>query len=203
MRDSRIDTYIAKAQPFAQPVLEHLRELIHAACPGVEETMKWSFPHFMYKGAILASMASFKQHMAFGFWKASIMNDPHNILTITDRDAMGHMGQIRSLKDLPKDKILKEYIKQAAKLNEQGIKIERAKPAAKKELEVPDYFMKAIKKNKAALKTFEAFSTSNKREYVEWITEAKTDDTRDKRMTQAIEWMAEGKVRNWKYHLKK
>lgn len=199
MRDKRIDAYIAKAQPFAQPILNHLRELVHAACPGVEETIKWSFPNFMYKGAILCSMAAFKEHMAFGFWKASIMDDPHGILTITGREAMGHMGQIRSLKDLPKDKILKDYVKQAAKLNEQGVKVEKKVKSATKELEVPDYLLKAIKKNKAAFKTFEAFSTTNKREYVDWITEAKTDETRDKRMAQAIEWMAEGKIRNWKY----
>jgi len=199
MRDTRIDAYIAKAQPFAQPILSHLRELIYKACPGVEETIKWSFPNFMYKGAILCNMAAFKEHMAFGFWKASIMDDPHGILTITEREAMGHMGQIRSLKDLPKDKILKEYIKQAAKLNEQGVKVEKKVKNAPKELEVPDYLLKAIKKNKAAFKTFESFSTTNKREYVDWITEAKTDATRDKRMAQAIEWMAEGKIRNWKY----
>lgn len=199
MRDTRIDAYIAKAQPFAQPILSHLRELIHKACPGVEETIKWSFPNFMYKGAILCNMAAFKEHMAFGFWKASIMDDPQGILTITEREAMGHMGQIRSLKDLPKDKILIEYIKQAAKLNEQGVKVEKKVKNATKELEVPDYLLKAIKKNKAAFKTFESFSTTNKREYVDWITEAKTDATRDKRMAQAIEWMAEGKIRNWKY----
>lgn len=199
MRDTRIDAYIAKAQPFAQPILSHLRELIHKACPGVEETIKWSFPNFMYKGAILCNMAAFKEHMAFGFWKASIMDDPQGILTITEREAMGHMGQIRSLKDLPKDKILIEYIKQAAKLNEQGVKVEKKVKNATKELEVPDYLLKAIKKNKAAFKTFEGFSTTNKREYVDWITEAKTDATRDKRMAQAIEWMAEGKIRNWKY----
>lgn len=199
MRDERIDAYIAKAQPFAQPILSHLRELIHAACPGVEETIKWSFPNFMYKGAILCSMAAFKEHMAFGFWKASIMDDPHGILTITEREAMGHMGQIRSLKDLPKDKVLKDYINQAAKLNEQGVKIEKKVKSAPKELEIPDYLLKAIKKNKAAFKTFETFSTTNKREYVDWITEAKTDETRHKRTTQAIEWMAEGKIRNWKY----
>ncbi|MBS1587969.1 MAG: YdeI/OmpD-associated family protein [Bacteroidetes bacterium] len=199
MRDQRIDAYIAKAQPFAQPILSHLRELIHAACPRVEETIKWSFPNFIYKGAILCNMAAFKEHMAFGFWKASIMDDPHGILTITEREAMGHMGQIRSLKDLPKDKILKEYIKQAARLNEHGVKAEKKIKSAPKELEVPDYLLKAIKKNKAAFKTFEGFSTTNKREYVDWITEAKTDATRDKRMAQAIEWMAEGKIRNWKY----
>ena len=197
--DPRIDAYITKAQPFAQPILSHLRELVHAACPGVEETWKWSFPHFMYKGAILCSMAAFKEHAVFGFWKASIMDDPHGILTTKDRESMGHMGRLTSLKDLPKDKILKDYIKQAAKLNEQDIKIKKAKPAAKRDLEVPDYFMKAIKKNKAALKTFEAFNLSNKRDYVEWVTEAKTDATRDKRIALAVEQMAEGKTRHWKY----
>ena len=198
-KDVRIDAYIAKAQPFAQPILKHLRELIHTACPGVEETWKWSFPHFMYNGAILCSMAAFKEHAVFGFWKVSLMDDPKGILTTTDRESMGHMGRLTSLADLPKDKILKDFIKQAAKLNEQGVKVEKTKPTAKKELKVSDYFMKALKKNKAALKTFEAFSTTNKREYVEWVTEAKTDDTRDKRMAQSVAQMAEGKIRHWKY----
>jgi len=202
-KDPRIDAYINdKAAAFAKPILEHLRELVHAACPGVEETWKWSFPHFMYKGAVLCSMAAFKEHAVFGFWKASLMDDPHGILTTTDRESMGHMGRLTSLKDLPKDKILKEYIKQAAKLNEQGIKKERPKAAPKKELEVPAYFMEAIKKNKAALKTFEGFSNTNKREYVEWITDAKTDDTREKRIAQSVAQMAEGKVRHWKYSQK-
>jgi uncharacterized protein YdeI (YjbR/CyaY-like superfamily) len=200
--DPRVDAYIAKAAPFAQPILNHLRELVHAACPDVEETIKWGFPNFQYNGAVMCSMAAFKQHMAFNFWKAAIMDDPHGILTVTERESMGHLGQLRSLDDLPKDKIFKEYIRQAAKLNEEGIKVPRAKPVAKKEPEVPPYFMKALKADKAALETFKAFSNTNKREYVDWVTEAKTEATRDKRMAQAVEWMAEGKVRNWKYQRK-
>ncbi|OJW77330.1 MAG: hypothetical protein BGO69_18275 [Bacteroidetes bacterium 46-16] len=197
--DPRVDAYIAKAAPFAQPILNHLRDLVHAACPGVEETIKWGFPNFQYQGSVMCSMAAFKQHMAFNFWKAAVMDDPQGILTVTERESMGHLGQIRSLADLPKDKILKDYLKQAAKLNEQGIKVPRAKPAEKKELEIPAYFMKALKTSKPAHETFKTFSNTNKREYVDWVTEAKTEATRDKRMAQAVEWMAEGKIRNWKY----
>jgi uncharacterized protein YdeI (YjbR/CyaY-like superfamily) len=138
--------------------------------------------------------------MAFGFWKASLMKDPHKILETQGREAMGHFGRITGLKDLPSDKIMIEYIKEAAKLNKEGIKVVR-KPVKKekKELVVPDYFLKTVSKNKKALKTFEGFSYSHKKEYVEWITEAKTEDTRNKRMATAVEWMAEGKQRMWKY----
>lgn len=198
--DKRIDAYIAKSADFAKPILEHLRELIHEACPDVEETMKWSFPHFDYMGATICSMAAFKQHAVFGFWKASIMQDPHSILETANRSAMGHMGQLTDVSQLPKASILKQYIKQAAKLNADGIKIPSKPKAAKKAaLEVPEELMKALKKNKAALKTFEGFSNTNKKEYTEWVSEAKTDATRDKRIAQAIEQMAEGKIRHWKY----
>jgi len=196
-KDKRIDAYIAKAQPFAKPILTHLRSLIHKACPDVEETMKWSFPHFDYKGNMMCSMASFKQHAAFGFWKASIMKDPKNILN--NSDAMGHLGRITSKNDLPPDNVMIQYIKEAAKLNETGVKLPSKPVKEKKELKIPDYFMKAIAKNKKALKTFENFSYSNKKEYVEWITDAKTEDTRKKRMETSVEWMSEGKIRNWKY----
>jgi uncharacterized protein YdeI (YjbR/CyaY-like superfamily) len=199
-KDKRIDAYIAKAQPFAQPILKHIRELVHKACPDTEETMKWSFPHFDYKGSMMCSMAAFKQHMAFGFWKASIMKDPDKILTIKDREAMGHLGQIKSKADLPQHKIMIKYIKEAARLNDEGINVpSKTKPKEKKELVVPAYITKAFSKNKKALKTFEEFSYSHKKEYVEWITEAKTDETREKRISTAIEWLAEGKNRNWKY----
>lgn len=197
-KDNRVDTYIAKSRDFAKPILKHLRGLIHKACPDVEETMKWSFPHFDYAGGTICSMASFKQHCAFGFWKASIMKDPNKILS--GKDAMGHFGQIKSINDLPSDKILIAYIKEAARLNKEGAKLpSRTKTGQKKELIIPDYFRKALKKNKNALKTFEGFSTTNKREYVEWVTDAKTEETRNKRLSTAIEWMAEGKIRNWKY----
>ncbi|MBI3123579.1 MAG: YdeI/OmpD-associated family protein [Ignavibacteriales bacterium] len=198
-KDPRVDAYIAKSQEFAKPILEHFRELVHKACPDVEETIKWGFASFDYKGPY-CSMASFKQHCAIGFWKATLMKDTKLIANAKSESAMGHLGRITSLKDLPKDKELIAYLKEAAKLNADGVKLP-AKPKSKepKELVVPDYFTKALKKNKKALGTFTNFSYSRKKDYVEWITEAKTEETRNKRMATAIEWLAEGKSRNWKY----
>jgi len=201
-RDTRVDTYVEGAQDFAKPILIHLRELMHITCPDVEETWKWSFPIFMYRGAILCNMAAFKQHCSFGFWKASIMQDSDNILTVGDKAGMGHLGKIESLKDLPKDAVLKKYIKEAMKLNEEGVKLpprNKVSEKEKKELEVPDYFIKELKKNTTAKKIFDAFSYSHKKEYIEWMEEAKTVVTRNKRMAQTIEWLTEGKSRNWKY----
>lgn len=196
-RINAIDLYIEKSADFAKPILEHFRDLVHKACPNVEEKMKWSFPHFDYKGAMMCSMAAFKQHCAINFWKASLMKDQYKLFS--RNEAMGHFGKITSLKDLPSDKILLEYIKEAAKLNEDNIKLPSRFKTEAKTIETPDYFMSALKKNKAAWKNFDAFSPSHKKEYNEWITEAKTEETRNKRMTQAIEWIAEGKGRNWKY----
>ncbi|MGE5109122.1 MAG: YdeI/OmpD-associated family protein [Sphingobacteriales bacterium] len=198
-KDKRIDAYIAKSADFAKPILNHLRKLVHTSCPDVEETMKWSFPHFDYKGEMMCSMAAFKQHCVFGFWKASLMKDPSLLENAKAETAMGHMGRITLIKDLPSDKKMMAYIKEAMKLNEEGKKVVKAKPSVKKDVVVPDYFTAAVKKNKKASATFEAFSPSSKREYVEWVDEAKTDETRNKRLNQSIEWMAEGKKRNWKY----
>ncbi|MBX3253386.1 MAG: YdeI/OmpD-associated family protein [Chitinophagaceae bacterium] len=199
--DKRIDTYINKAAPFAQPVLKHLRGLVHQACPGVTETIKWGFPHFEYSGEIVCSMASFKQHCVFGFWKAAIMKDPDRVLTLFEKASMGHLGRITSKKDLPGDRILKKYIKEAAALNEAGVKLPSrtaAKPAAGS-LEVPDYIKVALKQNKKAAAVFEAFSPSHKKEYIQWITEAKTEPTREKRINTMLEWLEEGKPMHWKY----
>jgi uncharacterized protein YdeI (YjbR/CyaY-like superfamily) len=200
-KDNRIDAYIEKSAPFAQPILKRLRSLVHKACPGVQETIKWGFPHFEYNNEILCNMAAFKQHCSFGFWKATLMKDPEGLLTLMEKASMGHFGRISSLDDIPSEKIVTSYIKEAMKLNEEGIKVER-KAAPKKELDIPAYFTAALSKNKKALRTFEGFSPSNKRDYIEWITEAKTDATRDKRLETAIEWMAEGKTRHWKYQKK-
>jgi uncharacterized protein YdeI (YjbR/CyaY-like superfamily) len=195
-QDARIDAYIQKSAEFARPILTHLREIVHEACPDVEETMKWSFPHFMYRG-MLCSMASFKEHCAFGFWKGS--------LVIPDKgpeasDAAGQFGRITRLADLPPRKVLSRLIKDAMKLNDEGIKAPaRPKPTTPKELVVPDDLARALKANKKASATFAGFSPSHKREYVDWLTEAKTDATRARRLETAIEWMAEGKPRNWKY----
>ena len=200
--EPKVDSYIEKSAVFAKPIMEHLRELIHTTCPDVEEAWKWSFPCFMYHGEIMCNMAAFKAHCAFGFWKAALLTDVDNALTITDRESMGHLGKITSLKDLPKDSVLKKYIKAAMKLNEEGIKVPKKAPATekeKKEQKTPDYFAKELKKNKAAEKVFNAFSYTNKKEYIEWLEEAKTETTRSKRMAQALEWIAEGKSRHWKY----
>ena len=193
-RDPRIDAYIENSAPFARPILRHLREIVHEACPKVEETMKWSMPHFMYEG-MLAGMSAFRQHAAFGFWKGSLIEglEPGS-------EAMGQFGCIKSVKDLPSKSAIKAWVKQAMKLNEEGVKPPaRAKRTARPEAEIPPDLAAALKKSKAAKSTFDDFSPSHRREYVEWITEAKQQATRDRRLAQAIEWMAEGKSRHWKY----
>ncbi|HEY4155158.1 MAG TPA: DUF1801 domain-containing protein [Puia sp.] len=200
-KDKRIDGYIAASEGFARPILNHLRKLVHMVCPEVEETIKWGFPHFEYHGQILCSMASFKQHCSFAFWKGNIMADPDKILEKVGKTGMGHFGRITALSELPADEKLKTYLKEAARLNKEGTRIpkEKSTPAEKKVLVVPDYLKKALAGNKKALRTFEAFSPSNKKEYVDWITGAKTESTRNSRLETALEWMAEGKIRNWKY----
>lgn len=199
--DSRIDEYIDKAAPFAKPILDHIRALVHTACPEVEETMKWSFPHFDYKGEMMCSMAGFKQHCAFGFWKGALLKSVENVLQIKDREAMGHLGRITSLKDLPNDRVMIKMIKEACALNEQGIKIKKAVTAKpiNKQIHVPADVLKALSKNHAAKKIFEAASYSFKKEYIQWIEEAKSESTRNTRIATAVEWIAEGKGRNWKY----
>lgn len=196
-KDKRIDAYIAKSADFAKPILTELRAIVHEACPEVEETIKWSMPTFMYKG-IICGMAAFKQHCAMGFWKGKLIIDPKQNKSL---EAMGHFGRITSLKDLPPRRVLLAYVRQAVELNEKGVKSPaRSKPRTeRKELVVPAYFTAALKKNKKAQATFDAFAYSHKREYVEWIAEAKTEETRQRRMATALEWMAEGKSRNWKY----
>jgi uncharacterized protein YdeI (YjbR/CyaY-like superfamily) len=195
-RNPAFDAYIAKSAEFARPILERIRKLYHQGCPEIQETMKWSFPHFEYKG-IVGSMAAFKQHVGFGFWKAQLMKDPHKLLTRMGDTSMGST-KVQDISELPADKVLLDYIREAVALNEQGAKVVMKKQK-KGELVIPDYFMAAIKKNKKAIVTFEAFSTSHKREYVEWVVESKQEATRDKRLGQAVEWMAEGKSRHWKY----
>lgn len=199
-KNKAIDTYIAKSGDFAKPILNHLRKLVHNTCPDLEEKMKWSFPHFDYKGEMMCSMAAFKQHAVFGFWKAAIMKDPVLKETAASEVAMGHLGRITSLKDLPSNKKITAWIKEAMELNDKGIKLP-SKPISKekKEIAVPDYFEKALAKNKKAATTFNAFAYSHRKEYIQWITEAKTEETKNKRIAQAIEMLAEGKSRNWKY----
>lgn len=194
--DPRVDDYIQKSADFAKPILEHIRSIVHEACPGVTETIKWSFPHFDYKGTI-CSVASFKQHCAFSFPKAALMKDANKLLVPMGESAMGHFGRITSLKDLPSDKILKGYIQEAIRINEEGLKVPKAKTA--KVVPTPPILLEAINKNKKAKMHFEEFSPSSRNEYAEWINEAKTEATKNKRVETAVEWIAEGKKRNWKY----
>ena len=204
-RDKRVDAYIAKAQPFAKPILKHIRELVHSANPDVTETIKWGMPSFDYKGAYF-SIAAFNQHCAGGFWKYKLLKDPKGYLGERKNqggEAMGNLGRITSMKDLPPDKIMVDFFLQAKKLNDEGIKIERPKPKPKKEIPMPKEFASALLKNKKATDMYETFSPSHKREYLEWITEAKADETHAKRIKTTIEWLVEGKPRNWKYMRKK
>ncbi|MES2523577.1 MAG: YdeI/OmpD-associated family protein [Gemmatimonadota bacterium] len=194
-RDPRIDRYIDNSADFARPILSHIREAVHATCPDVEETMKWSFPHFMYKG-MLCSMASFKQHCAFGFWKGALVLDGPG-----DGEAMGHFGRITRVQDLPSRTVLRGYLKKAMKLNDDGVSV--VKPARAKKspasLRVPPDLAAALDANRVALDNFDAFSASHRREYIEWVTEAKREATRARRIEQAIAMLQAGKSRNWKY----
>ncbi len=198
-KDKRIDAYIARSAGFARPILSHLRGVIHRACPDVEETLKWGFPHFQYHG-ILCGMGAFKEHCTFGFWKAALMKNSSKLRSKEGKDAMGNFGRIEKLADLPSQSILMDYVREAAELNEKGIRLPaKPKPAGSRKLVVPGYFKKALENNKTASKTFEAFTYSHKKEYLEWITEARTEETRNRRIATALEWIGEGKSRNWKY----
>jgi uncharacterized protein YdeI (YjbR/CyaY-like superfamily) len=198
-RDPRGDAYIERSAEFARPVLSRLREIVHAACPEVQETIKWGAPHFEYRG-LLCHMAAFKRHCAFGFWKGAL---------IVERDgpraekAMGQFGRIASLDDLPPEAELAGYVHEAMRLNEAGVKSPtRSDSRPKPEAAVPEDLAAALRENPAAGAAFEAFPPGHRREYVEWITGAKTDATRQRRIATAVEWIAEGRSRNWKYERK-
>jgi uncharacterized protein YdeI (YjbR/CyaY-like superfamily) len=202
-KNKQVDAYIAKSAEFAKPILTHLRELVHQVCPEVEEKIKWGFPNFDYKG-VMCNMAGFKQHCSFGFWKYSLINDPKGILSTRNAGgSMGNLNRITSLNDLPPNKILLGFIKQAVELNEKEIKRPvKTTPKGTKTIATPAYLEKALKKNKKANDIFENFAYSHRKEYIQWFEEAKTEETRNRRIAQAIEWITEGKGRNWKYEKK-
>jgi uncharacterized protein YdeI (YjbR/CyaY-like superfamily) len=202
--DPRVDTYIAKSKPFAQPILIHIRELIHKACPNVTETMKWSRPFFECKGAILANMSAFKEHCSFRFWGEEIATVLREA-ALLQPDAMGSFGRLTRVQDLPADKQMLSLLRQAAGFIDSGEytspisarqKVVKAPKAA---IKPPPEFTKALKANKKASAAFATLSPSCKREYVEWIADAKRAETRDKRIATAVDWISEGKQRNWKY----
>jgi hypothetical protein len=195
-KDPRVDAYIKNAQPFARPVLMHIRKLVHAAVPGVQETMKWSSPHFDYKG-IFCGMSAFKQHVGFGFWKSGLMKD---VLPGAGPSAAGQFGRITSIDDLPSDKELTKIITFAKQLNDDEVKAPPMRRAGSRPaLKAPADLLAALAKNKKAKATFDDFPPGQRREYVSWILDAKRLATREKRIATAVEWMAEGKPRNWKY----
>ena len=193
-RDKRIDAYIAKAPEYAKPILRTVREMVHEGAPDCEETLKWSNPAFVQNG-ILCGMAAFKEYCAVGFWKQSLIIEGAGPQT----DAAGALGQIRSVKDLPPKSVFIKYVKRAVELNTSGVKVPRPPAKPKKPIAMPDEFRQAISKSAKARQTYETFSPSHQREYLEWITEAKQEETRTRRIAQAVEWMSEGKPRNWKY----
>ena len=198
-RDPRVDAYIAKSADFAKPILTHFRAIVDAACPDATENIKWSTPSWDYAGSLLCSMAAFKQHCSFGFWKA-------NLLTLNGKPvgigADGQLSHITSVKDLPSRAVLVRLVKQAARLNADGVKesvMSGRSRTPKPPLPVPEDFQRALARNRKARDTFAAFPPSHQREYIEWIAGAKREETRAERLATSLEWLAEGKPRNWKY----
>lgn len=200
-KNPAFDAYIAKSAAFARPILTHIRSLMHKACPGIEETMKWSVPHFEYKG-IVASMAAFKEHASFGFWSKKLLREKlgKDWETMFPKDAERGMGgrKVRALADLPPDPVFMRTIKAAVALNEQGVR-PRRELTGKPPVKPPPYLIAALKTNAKARKTFEAFTPSQQREYVDWLVDARQEATRERRLATTIEWLAQGKQRNWKY----
>ncbi len=200
-RNPQIDHIILNAQPFAKPILIYFRNLMHEICPEVEEKIKWGMPHFDYKGQMMCHMAAFKKHCAIGFFKAALI-DEKLVEMAKSETAMGHLGKITSISEMPNEKIIAKWIKGGMKLNEAGIKIPKSKVTQAVKLTAPDDLLKAINKNKQAKINWNNFSPSHQKEYIQWITEAKTDTTKMKRTSAAIELIAEGKGKNWKYAAK-
>lgn len=194
-RDRRVDTYIAKSAEFARPILAHLRDVVHAACPDVEETIRWGMPHFLHHG-ILCRMAAFKQHCAFGFWRrAQLVRD-----SARAAQALGHFGRITRPGDLPSRRTLVALVRRAARLNEAGVKSPSATKRTRRPApRVPADLHAALVGNARARSTFAALPPSGRREYVEWLLEAKRAETRTRRLRQAVAWLAAGKPRNWRY----
>lgn len=204
--DPRVDACIARSAEFARPILECVRERVHETCPEVEETIKWGMPTFMHAGAILCSMAAFKRHASFGFWKhALVVGSDTTVQGNASKDeaskGMGSFGRLVSVRDLPQKRQMAAYLRKAMSLNEQGVKVPGVrKVAAPKPMpEVPEDFANVLRADAKVLATFEGLAPSYRRDYLDWILEAKREETRTRRIAQAVEWLAEGKSRNWKY----
>jgi uncharacterized protein YdeI (YjbR/CyaY-like superfamily) len=192
--DPRVDAYIEKSRDFARPILTRVREMVHEACPDVVEKIKWGAPFFDYNDQMMCGMAAFKEHCSIIFWKASLIEG----VPANGDDSRGSFGRLASVKELPSKKVFAGYIKAAMALNDAGITVKRPK-TAKPEPKVPKELAAALKKNRKAATVFADFTSGQRREYCEWIGEAKREETKSKRVAQAVEWIAEGKTRNWKY----
>ena len=193
-RDPRIDAYIAKAAPFARPILEHVRDRVHAAAPEAEETMKWSSPAFTVDGKILLMAAAFKAHAALNFWRGQEIGDGS-----PKAGAMGQFGKLTSLDDLPADREFDSLIREAAALAKTAPAPRKTKHEPKPPPGMHPDFAAALAKNPKAKAALDGFPPSAQRDYLEWIDEAKQDATRAKRIATAVEWLSEGKRRHWKY----
>ncbi len=201
MKNPAVDAYIANAGDFARPILRRVRALMHKACPGIEETIKWGVPHFEYQG-IVGNIAAFKRHAAFGFWSRKLLKkrlgkDSRKMFPPSGDSSMGGR-RIRTLAEMPPDALILRTIRAAVALNEAGLKPareQRRKPPVKP----PPYLVAALKKNPRARAAFQRLTPAQQREYVEWLTDAKREATRERRLATTIEWLALGRQRNWKY----
>jgi len=194
--DRRIDAYIARAAAFARPVLVHVRAQVHAACPEVEETIKWGMPAFYYRGKPMCGMAAFQAHCTVSFWKHALIP---GLAAMSDAKAMGHFGRVTTVKDLPGKRAFAGFLKAAMRLNDAGVTVPRPKAAQKPPVRLPADLAAALAKNRKARATYDAFPVSQRREYVDWLAEARRPETRARRLATAVAWMAEGRIRNWKY----
>lgn len=195
----KVDAYAEKAEDFAKPILAHLRALIHATCPEVVEEVKWGIPHFDYKGDMMCILAAYKKHCSFTFYKDVLMDDARLKANDSLPAAKRFMGKLTDVADLPPNRELKSWIKEAMALNEQGVKLPARESRTPKEVDMPAAFAEKLQANPKITKIFESKSPSFQKEYKVWIGEAKTDATRDKRIEEAMAWIAEGKGRFWKY----
>lgn len=194
--NKKVDEYIFKMADFAKPILTHLRQIIFETCPDVEEDIKWGIPHYGYKGDHLVMMAGFKQHCSFSLYKAELMKDKMIQESVKAGKKFGYMDKVKDLSELPNKKVLTAYIKEAMELNSSGI----SKPKVVKEkVEVvaPKEFIEALEQDKIAFSVYESKSPSFRKNYIIWIADVKTDETRQKRITQSLEWIREGKDRFW------
>jgi uncharacterized protein YdeI (YjbR/CyaY-like superfamily) len=198
---SEVDEYIENAAEFAKPILTRIRRAFHKADPDVIETVKWRMPHFEYKG-VLGSMAAFKNHVNWGFWKAPQMADPDGILKSVGEGGRVFGDKVTDIAQLPAEETIVRYVKEAMRLNDEKVKVVRKPKAPAADVPMPPELESALAKNAAARRKFDAFPPSHRREYIQWIAEAKQEATRTKRATTAVEWITEGKSRNWKYEKK-